>query len=235
MMKFPLTLRSLLERAARLFPNVEIVSSRPDNSIHRSTYGEMCRRAGSLAAVLQAAGLKQGDRVASLMWNHYVHLEAYFGVPCAGGVLHTLNLRLHPDELAYIINHAQDRFLIVDDVLLHLFEGFKNKVNFERVFVVPFSGAIRARGVSKTTKRCCVTTARLPFFRTSTKTTLPPCVIPRARREGRKVWPIHTGRSPFIPIPFRCRIIFPSPDSTASCRQCPCFMPMPGDCRMLLS
>ena len=108
MMKFPLTLRSLLERAAKLFPNVEIVSSRPDNSIHRYTYGEMCRRAGSLAAVLQAAGLKRGDRVASLMWNHYAHLEAYFGVPCAGGVLHTLNLRLHPDELAYIINHGEE-------------------------------------------------------------------------------------------------------------------------------
>jgi fatty-acyl-CoA synthase len=74
------------------------------------------------------------------MWNHYAHLEAYFGVPCAGGVLHTLNLRLHPDELAYIINHAQDRFLIVDDVLLQLFEKFKDKVKFERVFVVPFCG-----------------------------------------------------------------------------------------------
>jgi fatty-acyl-CoA synthase len=127
MMQFPLTLRPLLERAAKLFPNVEIVSSRPDNSIHRYTYGEMSQRARSLAAVLQAAGLEPGDRVASLMWNHYAHLEAYFGVPCAGGVLHTLNLRLHPDELAYIINHAQDRFLIVDDVLLHLFEKFKGQ------------------------------------------------------------------------------------------------------------
>jgi fatty-acyl-CoA synthase len=140
MMQFPLTLRPLLERAAKLFPNVEIVSSRPDNSIHRYTYGEMSQRARSLAAVLQAAGLEPGDRVASLMWNHYAHLEAYFGVPCAGGVLHTLNLRLHPDQLAYIINHAQDRFLIVDDVLLHLFEKFKDKVKFERVFVVPFCG-----------------------------------------------------------------------------------------------
>src|SRR3984893_6182434 len=140
MMQFPLTLRPLLERAARLFPNVEIVSSRPDNSIHRYTYGGMSRRARSLAAALQVAGLERGDRVATLMWNHYVHLEAYFGVPCVGGVLHTLNLRLHPDELAYIINHAQDRFLIVDDVLLHLFEELKDKVKFERVFVVPFSG-----------------------------------------------------------------------------------------------
>src|SRR6266567_3086072 len=140
MMQFPLTLRPLLERAEKLFPNVEIVSSRPDNSIHRYTYGETSRRARSLAAVLQAAGLERGDRIASLMWNHYVHLEAYFGVPCAGGVLHTLNLRLHPDELAYIINHAQDRFLIVDDALMHLFEQLQNKVKFERVFVVPFSG-----------------------------------------------------------------------------------------------
>jgi fatty-acyl-CoA synthase len=140
MMQFPLTLTPLLERAGRLFPNVEIVSSRPDNSLHRSTYGEMCRRARSLAAVLQAAGLARGDRVASLMWNHSAHLEAYFGVPSAGGVLHTLNLRLHPDELAYIIHHAQDRFLIVDDVLLPLYEKFKDKVKFERVFVVPFSG-----------------------------------------------------------------------------------------------
>jgi len=104
MMPFPLTLRSLLERAAKLFPNVEIVSSRPNNSIHRYTFGEMSRRARSLSAVLQEAGLERGDRVASLMWNHHVHLEAYFGVPCAGGVLHTLNLRLHPDELAYIIS-----------------------------------------------------------------------------------------------------------------------------------
>jgi len=140
MMSFPLTLRPLLDRAAKLFPNVEIVSSRPDNSIHRYTYGEMAQRARSLAAVLQAAGLKHGDRVATLMWNHYAHLEAYFGVPCAGGVLHTLNLRLHPHELAYIVHHAQDRFLIVDDVLLPLLEGLKSKVQFERVFVVPFSG-----------------------------------------------------------------------------------------------
>ncbi len=140
MMQFPLTLRSLLERAAKLFPEVEIVSSRPDNSIHRYTYGEMSKRAQSLTAVLQAAGLERGDRVASLMWNHYAHLEAYFGVPCGGGVLHTLNLRLHPDELAYIVNHAEDRFLIVDDVLLPLVEKFKDKVKFERVVVVPFSG-----------------------------------------------------------------------------------------------
>src|SRR5262249_9977060 len=87
-----------------------------------------------------------GDRVATLMWNHSTHLEAYFGIPAAGGVIHTLNLRLHPDELAYIANHAQDRWLIVDDVLLPIFESFKDKVNFERVIVVPFGGTCGSSG-----------------------------------------------------------------------------------------
>jgi fatty-acyl-CoA synthase len=140
MMQFPLTLASLLERAGKLFPTVEIVSSRPDNSIHRYIYRDMYRRARALAAALQALGLHRGDRVATLMWNHYVHLEAYFGVPCVGGVLHTLNLRLHPDELAHIINNAEDRWLIVDDVLLPLYEKVRDKVRLQRVFVVPFSG-----------------------------------------------------------------------------------------------
>ena len=70
------------------------------------------------------------------MWNGHAHLEAYFGVPITGAVSHTLNLRLHPDELAYIVNHAQDRFLIVEDVLLDLFEQIRPRVRFERVFVV---------------------------------------------------------------------------------------------------
>jgi fatty-acyl-CoA synthase len=83
-------------------------------------------------------GLRPGDRVASMMWNHARHLEVFFGVPCAGGVLHTLNLRLHPPEIAYIVNHAEDRFLILDDVLLPIYEKFRDRVNFERVIVVPY-------------------------------------------------------------------------------------------------
>jgi fatty-acyl-CoA synthase len=146
MMQFPLTLAPLLERAGKLFPTVEIVSRRPDNSIHRYTYREMHRRARALAAALQALGLNRGDRVATLMWNHHVHLEAYFGVPAVGGVLHTLNLRLHPEELAHIINDAEDRWLIVDDVLLPIYEKVRDKVRIERVFVVPFGGCHVSHG-----------------------------------------------------------------------------------------
>ena len=140
MMHYPLTLTSLFERAGQLFPEVEIVSRRPDNSIHRTTYGDWYQRTRLLAAALQQLGVRPGDRVATLMWNHSIHLEAYFAIPIIGGVLHTLNLRLHPDDLAYIANDAQDRFLIVDDVLLPLFEQIKDRVRLEKVIVVPFGG-----------------------------------------------------------------------------------------------
>jgi fatty-acyl-CoA synthase len=140
MMQFPLTLTSIVERAGKLFGDVEIVSRRPDKSLHRSNYADLYRRSRGLAAALTGAGLGRGERVASLMWNHGWHLEAYFGVPAAGGVLHTLNLRLHPDELAYIVNNAGDRMLIIDDVLLPVYEKLRSKVSIERVFVVPTSG-----------------------------------------------------------------------------------------------
>lgn len=138
MMNFPLTLTHLLERAGKLFTRVELVTRRPDRTLARCTYGDFCTRARKLASALRTAGLRSGDRVASLMWNTSSHLEAYFGVPCAGGVLHTLNLRLHPSELAYIANHAGDRFLIVEDVLLPTLETFVDQAPFERIFVVPF-------------------------------------------------------------------------------------------------
>jgi fatty-acyl-CoA synthase len=140
MMPYPLTLTHVLDRAGTLFKGTEIVSRLPDRSLHRSTYADFHRRALALAEALTAAGLKPGDRVGTLMWNHHVHLEAYFGVPVAGGVLHTLNLRLHPADIGYIAKHAGDRFLIVDDVLLKLYEAIKDQVSFEKVFVVRLGG-----------------------------------------------------------------------------------------------
>ncbi|MCA9693124.1 MAG: long-chain fatty acid--CoA ligase [Nannocystaceae bacterium] len=144
MMSTPLTLDRLLERAGTLYCDVEVVSRRPDRSLHRYTYRDMYVRARQLAKALVAAGLRPGDRVATLMWNHAAHLEAYFGIPAAAGVLHTLNLRLFPEDIAYIANHAQDRFLIVDDVLLPLYAKFKDATRFERVFVVPSGGPVPA-------------------------------------------------------------------------------------------
>jgi len=135
-MSSPLLLTRMVERAGKLFPDVEIVSAGPDGSLHRYTYRDLCLRSRQLSAALQRANIAQGDRVATLMWNEHQHLEAYFGVPAVGAVVHTLNLRLHPDEIAYIVNHAEDRFLVVDDVLLDVFEQVRPQVKFEHIFVV---------------------------------------------------------------------------------------------------
>jgi fatty-acyl-CoA synthase len=135
MMDFQLTLGPMLERAGMLYPKVEIVSRIPDRSLHRYAYSDLRTRARQLACALMRAGLQRGERVATLMWNHYVHLEAYFGIPLAGGVVHTLNLRLAPQQLALIARHAGDRFLIVDEILLPVLEKFAGDTPFERIFV----------------------------------------------------------------------------------------------------
>ena len=138
MMNFPLTLTTLLERAGKLFRGVEILSRRPDCTLTRTDYGEFYRRSRRLGLALTKLGMQRGDRVASMMWNHAGHLEAFFGVPCAGGILHTLNLRLHPHEIAGIARHARDRFLIIDDVLLPVLEKFREDAPFEKVIVAPY-------------------------------------------------------------------------------------------------
>ena len=140
-MQFPLTLAPILDRAGKLFGSVEVVSRRADKSIHRSDYAHVRRRALKLASALTKAGICPGDRVATLMWNHVWHLEAYFGVPLSGGVLHMLNPRLHPDELSYIVNHARDRILIVDEVLIPVYEAVREKIHPQRVIVVPTADA----------------------------------------------------------------------------------------------
>ena len=140
MMRVPLNLTHFLERAGKLFGSVEIVSRMPDKSLHRSNYAQFYRRSRLLAEALQKVGLKKGERVATLMWNHYAHFEAYFGVIASGGVMHTLNLRLAPDDIGFIASHAEDRFIIVDDVLLPLFEQFKARTKIEKVIVVPLTG-----------------------------------------------------------------------------------------------
>src|SRR5204863_2035882 len=136
MMDFPLTLPHLLRRSETLFARGEVVTRLPDKSLHRTTYGETMARARQLAVALQKLGLERGDRVATLCWNHYQHHEAYVGIPCGGFVLHTLNLRLHPNDLAYIAGHARDRAVIVDKSLVPLLGQFVGRTKIEHVIVV---------------------------------------------------------------------------------------------------
>jgi fatty-acyl-CoA synthase len=142
MMDCPLVLDWIADRAEREHGHVEIVSRRPDKSLARTTYGAMISRARQLARALVGIGIARGDRVATLMWNHAEHMELYFGIPLAGATLHTLNLRLHPDDIAYIANDAGDRVLFVDDVLVPLYEKVAAAgARFERVVVVGRDGS----------------------------------------------------------------------------------------------
>ena len=137
MMNFPLTLAAVLERARRFFPQVEIVSRRADDSLNITNYAGLYRRVEALARGLQRAGIERQDRVATLMWNHLEHLEAYFAVPLSGAVLHPLNLRLHPADLARIVEDAGDRFLLVDEGLLPIYQQLVLAgAQFERVWVM---------------------------------------------------------------------------------------------------
>lgn len=139
-MDYQLTLPALLKRADDLFGEREIVTRLPDKSFHRYTYKDFVRRSKKLAIALGELGLEKGDRVATLAWNQYQHLEAYFGVPSAGLVIHTINPRLKGHEIAYIINHAEDKVLLIDETMAPLLAGFKDDVNLERILVFSASG-----------------------------------------------------------------------------------------------
>jgi fatty-acyl-CoA synthase len=118
MMDAPLLITDIMRFAERNFAAREVVSVTFDNPRHRTTWGEVFRRARKLANALQAAGVKPGDRIATLAWNDYRHLELYYAVSCMGAVLHTVNPRLFPEQLEFIINHAADKLLFIDPTLL---------------------------------------------------------------------------------------------------------------------
>lgn len=123
----PLLISSLIEFAARNHADGEIVSRRVEGDIHRYTYKDMAARARQLANTLDAMGLAQGERVASLAWNGYRHMEMYFGVSGSGRVLHTINPRLHPEQIAWIVNHAEDKVLCFELSFLPLIQAVHSK------------------------------------------------------------------------------------------------------------
>src|SRR5580698_7633058 len=135
MMDYPLTLTHILERSAKLFPAKEIASKTP-SGVHRYSYADFYRRVHRLAHGLAALGVQQGDRVGTLCWNSSRHLELYFAIPCYGAVLHTLNLRLPSDQLAYIINHARDQVIFVDASLFDLLEPIRDQIPTVKHFVI---------------------------------------------------------------------------------------------------
>jgi fatty-acyl-CoA synthase len=135
MQDYPLTTQHMLWRLERLFDKKEIVTKR-ETELHRYGYGDLAQRVHRLANVLTRLGVRQGDRVATLAWNNYRHLELYYAIPCMGAVLHTLNLRLFPDQLEFTIRDAGDTVLFVDRTLLPILNQVAGRIPSVRTIVV---------------------------------------------------------------------------------------------------
>ncbi|MCG8416063.1 MAG: long-chain fatty acid--CoA ligase [Pseudomonadales bacterium] len=125
MMNTPLMISSILKHAEKNFPQVEMVSVTVDNPRHRQNFKTFARRSRQLANVLESLGAKFGDRIGTLAWNDYRHMELYYAVSGAGMICHTINPRLFPEQVAYIINHAEDKILFVDALVMPLIEALK--------------------------------------------------------------------------------------------------------------
>ncbi len=136
MMSQPLLVSSIIEFAARHYGHVEIVSRRIEGDLHRYTYRECHQRAKKMAHALKGLGVQMGDRVATLAWNGYRHMELYYAVSGSGAVLHTVNPRLHPEQIAYIANHAEDQYLFFDLTFLPLIEAVAAHCKTVKAFVL---------------------------------------------------------------------------------------------------
>jgi len=141
MMDYPLTIPAIVRRAQSLYGHRPVSGRRQDRRITRTSYAVVLDRVKRLSVALARLGVRPGDRVATLAWASQEHLESYLAIPSIGAVLHTLNLRLHPDDLTYIVNDARDRVLLVDECLVPLFEKFRAQTpSIEHVIVIPTSG-----------------------------------------------------------------------------------------------
>jgi fatty-acyl-CoA synthase len=136
MMQLPLLISSLLVHAERHHGEQEVVSRRTEGDIHRYTYRDMAQRARQLAKAIAALGVQPGERVASLAWNGYRHMELYYGVSGSGRVLHTLNPRLHPDQVVYIADHAEDQVLFFDLTFLPLVQAVAGRTKSVKHWVL---------------------------------------------------------------------------------------------------
>lgn len=136
MMDYPLTIDRILEHANRMFPTKKVKTKLPDGSMHEYTYADLYKRSKQLGNVLGELGIGPGDRVGTFAWNNYQHVEFYFGIPGAGAVCHTLNIRLSAEQLAYIINHAEDKVIFIDATLLKLFEQAADMIEVNPTYVL---------------------------------------------------------------------------------------------------
>ncbi|GCD84764.1 long-chain fatty acid--CoA ligase (plasmid) [Parageobacillus thermoglucosidasius] len=136
MNSFQLNLRTFLERSAQYFSENEIVSREADGSLFRYNYAQYYDRVQRLANALKSIGIKKGDKIASFAWNNHRHLELYFGIPCYGAVLHTVNIRYGEKEIVHTINHAEDKVVFLDKDLLPTMEAIAHQLPKVKAYVI---------------------------------------------------------------------------------------------------
>lgn len=136
MMDTPLLLTSFFDRAERYFGHKKIYSRTSPEKVHEFTYAQYCERTRRLASALAKLGMTKGTKVATFCWNDHRHLEAYFAVPCSEAIIHTVNIRLSPEHIIYVINHAEDEILIVDQTLLQLIEAIAPHLQTVKTFII---------------------------------------------------------------------------------------------------
>ena len=123
MMHSPLTLSKLLDHGYRVFPQKEIITILPDKTRHQYTYTDLYKRSKKLVySLIHKLHIRKGDNLGTFAWNHYQHMELYFGIPGAGAVCHTINIRLSAAQTEFIVNNAEDRFIFIDATLASFFE-----------------------------------------------------------------------------------------------------------------
>jgi fatty-acyl-CoA synthase len=233
MMDTPLLITEIMRFALQNHADVAVVSVTADDPRHRSTYGEVFRRAAQLANALQGAGIRAGDRVGTLAWNDHRHLELYFAVSCMGAVLHTINPRLFPEQVQFIINDAADRLLFVDPTLLPLLGALEGKLpSVERTIALTSEAALppAARGrVTSYETFISPHPATFDWPELDERTASGLCYTSGTTGHPRAC-STAIARPYCTPTRAACRMSSGCPATIACCPSCRCSMPMRGGC-----
>ena len=231
MMDRPLLIQSLIRYAARYHAETEIVSRTTEGPLHRYTYADAEPRTKQLANALMRLGVGLGDRVATIAWNNHRHFEAYYAISGVGAICHTINPRLFADQLAYIVNHAQDKVLLLDLTFVPLAEKMAASWPAIRHYVVMTDRA-HMPATSLPNALCYedIVAAETPGSSGRSLTRIPP--QPSATPRGRPAIPrVHSTaivRRSSIPMRFARRTMSVSGCTTCCARSCRCSMSMPG-------
>ena len=226
----PLSLQLVLERMRGMNGDAEVVTLTEDGAT-RTTYAEVGDRVDRLCRGLQELGVEAGDRVATFSWNSQYHLEAYLAAPCMGAVLHTLNIRLFPEQLVYIVNHAQDKVILVDALLVDALAQHVDQFETVEHYVVMGDGATsRSCRTRSATRSCSRARSRASTTRRSTTGRRPGSATRAGRPATRRASSTRTARTSSTRWASAWRTGSGSAAPTASSRWCRCSTPTRGGC-----